>query len=182
MYQPNTGEAVSFEEQFRLHYRLLCTAAYYVVNDAEAARDIVQDFFLYCWKKRDTIQLTHDFRSYALKAIRNASLNYIKQSDKMTLEETHVMERLLHKFPSTDVEEEERRNAALWAAISKMPEQRRRIFLMSTQEGKKYKEVAAALDISINTVKTQIKLSLQFLRKECAWMAKLITILITLWI
>ncbi|MFB6457272.1 RNA polymerase sigma-70 factor [Chitinophaga sp. Hz27] len=180
MYQPNTGEAVSFEEQFRLHYRFLCTAAFYVVNDAEAARDIVQDFFLYCWNKRDIIQLTHDFRSYALKAIRNASLNYIKQSDKMTLQETHVMEHLLHKFPSADLDEEERRNAALWAAVSKLPEQRRRIFLMSTRDGMKYKEVAAALDISINTVKTQIKLSLQFLRKECGWMAKLTTLVIIL--
>jgi RNA polymerase sigma-70 factor (ECF subfamily) len=180
MYQPNTGEEVSFEEQFKLHYRFLCTAAFYVVNDEEAARDIVQDFFLYCWNKRHIIRLTHDFKSYALRAIRNASLNYIKKSEKMTLEETHVMEKLLTQFPAEDIDEEEKRNKALWTAVSRLPEQRRKIFLMSTREGLKYKEVATALDISINTVKTQIKLALQFLRKECSWMTKLITILITL--
>lgn len=177
MYQSKSGEDVAFEEQFRLHYTFLCTVAYYVVEDEDAARDIVQDFFLYCWHKRDLIRITHNFKSYAVRAIRNASLNYIRKSGKTKLEEIHVIEALTRHFPPEEEADEEKRNVALWAAVSRLPEQRRKIFLMSNHDGLKYKDIAATLGISINTVKTQIKLALQFLRKECGWMAKLIPFL-----
>ncbi|RAK34956.1 UNVERIFIED_ORG: RNA polymerase sigma-70 factor (ECF subfamily) [Chitinophaga ginsengisegetis] len=177
MYQPKSGEVVSFEEQFKLHYTFLCTAAYYVVEDEDAARDIVQDFFLYCWSKRHIIRITHDFKSYAVRAIRNASLNYLKKSGKTSLEEIAVIENMTQHFPLEDNEAEADRNAALWAAVARLPEQRRRIFLLSNRDGLKYKDIAATLGISVNTVKTQIKLALQFLRKECRWMNIIIAFL-----
>ncbi|POY37911.1 hypothetical protein C3K47_05125 [Solitalea longa] len=45
------------------------------------------------------------------------------------------------------------------AAIDKLPEKRRKIFLMSNIEGLKYAEIADQLNVSVNTVKTQIKLA-----------------------
>ncbi|MCW3467035.1 RNA polymerase sigma-70 factor [Chitinophaga nivalis] len=177
MHQPRSNEVVSFEEQFKLHYVFLCTVAYYVVADEDAARDIVQDFFLYCWNKRDLIRITHDFKSYAVRAIRNASLNYLKKSGKTKLEEIHVIEALTSHFPPEEEGNEEQRNRALWEAVARLPEQRRKIFLMSNRDGLKYKDVATVLGISVNTVKTQIKLALQFLRKECGWMTQLIALI-----
>ncbi|WP_158538524.1 RNA polymerase sigma-70 factor [Chitinophaga skermanii] len=177
MHQPNSGEAVSFENQFKLHFKLLCAVAFYIVNDEDAARDIVQDFFLYCWKKRHHIQITHDFKRYAVRAIRNASLNYIKKSSKTTLEEVGVIEQLSKNFPGEELEQDDQRNKALWEAISRLPEQRRKIFLLSNQDDLKYKDIAVKLDISINTVKTQIKLALLFLRRECSWMVKVMACL-----
>ncbi|WP_298710582.1 RNA polymerase sigma-70 factor [Chitinophaga sp.] len=175
MHQSRSGKAVTFEEQFRDYYVLLCRAAYYIVLDQDAARDIVQDFFLYCWNKRHDIRITRDFKSYALRAIKNASLRYLEKSGKVQLEEIKVIEAMSEFFPEDDGREDDARTAALWAAVSRMPEQRRKVFLMSNQEGLKYKDIAERLGISINTVKTQIKLALQFLRKECGWMMKLLT-------
>nr|WP_295117409.1 RNA polymerase sigma-70 factor [uncultured Chitinophaga sp.] len=178
MHQPRSSEVVSFEEQFRVHYMLLCTVAFYIVEDNNAARDIVQDFFLYCWNKRNDINITHDFKSYAVRAVKNASLSYLEKSGKVQLEELTVIEKLTGYFPQEEGDEQDSRNAALWAAVSRLPEQRRKIFLMSSQEGLRYKDIAANLGISINTVKTQIKLALQFLRSECGWMIKLLAPLI----
>ena len=53
----------------------------------------------------------------------------------------------------------------LYAAIRQLPEERRKIFTLICLEGKKYQEVADMLQISINTVKTQMGRSFQFLRK-----------------
>lgn len=170
MHQPGLEEAVSFEEQFRLHCKYLCAVAYHMVKDEDIAMDIVQDFFLNYWRKRDVLQVRYDFKSYAVYAIRNTALNYLKKNGKIKLMEVHQMEELIAYTPEADGTEEERRKAALWGAINRLPEQRRRIFLLSNRDGLKYKEIATALDISINTVKTQIKLALQFMRKECGWM------------
>ena len=50
--------------------------------------------------------------------------------------------------------------------IQKLPQRRRQIFNLSRFEGLSYKQIAAKLNISENTVDTQIRKSLQFLRKE----------------
>lgn len=172
MHQPGSAGAVSFEEQFRLHYKFLCTVAYYVVEDKSAAMDIVQDFFLYCWSKREVLHVQYDFKSYAVRAVRNASLNYIKRTGKTSMHDLEAMDELVKHFPAEAAAEEDNRNAALWSAISRLPEQRRKIFLLSNRDGLKYMEIADTLGISINTVKTQVRLALQFLRQECKWMIK----------
>ncbi len=168
----------SFEEQFRLHYSSLCAIAYRILNDENAAKDIVQDFFLYCWDKRGIIQINQNFRGYATRAIRNASLNYLKKKGKIVFQEPGDFIEDGTPLTRDDQELEETRNAALWAAIDRLPQQRRRIFLLSNRDNLKYKFIADQLDISVNTVKTQIKLAYQYLRKECDWMLICVVLLL----
>ncbi|TWF40725.1 RNA polymerase sigma-70 factor (ECF subfamily) [Chitinophaga polysaccharea] len=170
MYQPNSMEPAAFEELFRSHYSFLCATAYYVVGDEDAAKDIVQDFFLYFWDKRFMIQITQNFKSYAARAVRNACLNYLKKKGKVIFNDPSSFVDDGLPPPEDDKELEETRNAALWAAIGRLPVQRQRIFLLSNRDDLKYKDIADQLNISVNTVKTQIKLAYQYLRKECEWM------------
>ena len=58
------------------------------------------------------------------------------------------------------------RNKIINAAVNKLPEQRRRIFKLVFYEGLKYREAAAVLNISVNTVKTQVGRALSDLRKS----------------
>ncbi|WP_291908948.1 RNA polymerase sigma-70 factor [Chitinophaga sp. CB10] len=179
MYQPNSIEPASFEELFRSHYSILCATAYYVLEDEDAAKDIVQDFFLYCWDKRNIIRITQNFRNYATRAVRNACLNYLKKNGKVVFNDPAGF---MDQAPDTadDKELEESRHAALWAAIGRLPVQRRRIFLLSNRDELSYRDIAGQLNISVNTVKTQIKLAYQFLRKECEWMFIYIAFLVFL--
>ena len=54
----------------------------------------------------------------------------------------------------------------LYRTISSLPDECRKIFLMACLEDMKYREIADALSISINTVKTQMKIALRFLREH----------------
>jgi RNA polymerase sigma-70 factor (ECF subfamily) len=58
--------------------------------------------------------------------------------------------------------------------IDEIPERRRAIFRMSRFEGLSYKQIAERLNISENTVDSQIRNALAFLRKEFRKMALLI--------
>jgi RNA polymerase sigma-70 factor (ECF subfamily) len=51
-------------------------------------------------------------------------------------------------------------------SINSLPEKRKEIFRLSRQEGLKYHEIAAKLNISIKTVETQITLALKTLRDK----------------
>jgi len=51
-------------------------------------------------------------------------------------------------------------------AINKLPTERKKIFLMSREDGLKYKEIAEELNISIKTVENQMGKALSTLRTE----------------
>ncbi|WP_158639681.1 RNA polymerase sigma-70 factor [Arachidicoccus ginsenosidivorans] len=180
MPQQTSSQAATFEQEFKMHYSFLCTIAYSIVEDQNASMDIVQEFFLYCWKKRDVIEITHTFKSYAVRAIRNASLNYIKKQNRVKLAQINDLE-LKADIADTEIDlNDEGKNAALWKAVGQLPEKRKQIFLLSNIEGLKYQEIADKQGVSINTVKTQIRLALQYLRTECSWMINCLLLIISI--
>lgn len=172
------------EPLFREHYSFLCTVAFKVVEDEEVAKDIVQNFFLYCLDKIATLDIQLSFKSYAFRAVRNASLSYRKKSKKVDYNDDLLQQTTLHMASSSEQDMQEletARDLVLWQIIGQMPEKRRHVFLLSNREGLKYTEIAAQLDISVNTVKTHIKLSYEFLRRECQSLIRLL-LLISTWI
>jgi RNA polymerase sigma-70 factor (ECF subfamily) len=60
----------------------------------------------------------------------------------------------------------EETEAKLQKLINEIPERRREIFRLSRFEGLSYKQIAERLNISENTVDSQIRNALAFLRKE----------------
>ena len=62
-------------------------------------------------------------------------------------------------------------------AINRLPEQCRRVFQLSRFEEKRYEEIAAELDISVNTVKYHIKRALALLHED---LGKYLTVAILL--
>ena len=54
----------------------------------------------------------------------------------------------------------------LWVEIEKLPLQCKAVFKLVVLEDMKYREVAEALDISVNTVKTQVKIAYKTLRES----------------
>lgn len=170
--QGNIIDLSALEVLFREHYQALCQAAYYVSGSEEVARDIVQDFFFLCWNRREEMIIVGDFKSYALRAVKNASLNYLRNNKKIRVSDGSVFANAAAEpsASSFDHADEEEKNKALWNAIGRLPEQRRAIFLSSNRDGLSYAQTAEKMGISINTVKTQIRLAYQFLRQECAWL------------
>jgi RNA polymerase sigma-70 factor (family 1) len=163
-------DQIAFATIFRQHYSHLCTVAFRVVANKETAKDIVQDFFFTYWNKRATLPVIHDFRSYAFRSVRNASLNYIRQEAHLPIDVSEVDEQ--PDIIEEELPPRELLHKKLWGVIDQLPEQRRIIFLLSNRDGLKYKDIAAQLNISVNTVKTQIRLAYQFLRKECLWLIR----------
>ncbi|KAB6221101.1 sigma-70 family RNA polymerase sigma factor, partial [Bacteroides xylanisolvens] len=94
----------------------------------------------------------------------NASLNYLKHQNVESL----YLERLASTYREITEEEdtnEEEVYRLLFRAIDKLPTRCREIFLLH-MDGKKNEEIATALGISIETVKTQKKRAIQSIKEQ----------------
>ena len=65
-----------------------------------------------------------------------------------------------------DLNDYENRLARLEEKLALLSDKQREVLVKCVVEGKKYKEVAEELNITLNTVKTHITRALKFLREE----------------
>lgn len=158
-------DSKAFDLLFYDNYEVLCNYAFSIIKDFEASEDIVQDFFVKIWVNRANLTPSKFSKSYIFRSVHNSCLNYIKHQfvkDKYQSVQ-HISDRI-DDFQDSLEDFELMQQIEL--AIQKLPDKCRNIFCLSRFEGLKYKEIAARLNISENTVDTQIRRALQFLRDD----------------
>ena len=155
----------AFEDCFRQYFKPLCVYAASFVNDEEAAKDLVHDAFLSVWTRRHEVDFTRPMYPYLMNLTRNNALNYI---DHLRVRERHEAAEMqrgeLYEDPRADNHEE--LIADIIKRIDTLPGRCSEVMRLFFLDGKRYKEIADLLDISVNTVKTHIAAGLKILRDE----------------
>jgi RNA polymerase sigma-70 factor, ECF subfamily len=164
----------AYEILFKEYYRFLCSFAYGHTKERHTAEEIVEDFFVDLWKNRQEVVITKSVRSYFISSIHNRCLNYL-QRDKNKFISTHDISNLIDKegtvgdkliapqVPSLLTDELEQ---VLAGAIEKLPANCKEIFMLSRHHDLNYEEISQRLNVSVNTVKTQMKIALRKLRED----------------
>lgn len=179
IYQEDRPTALSVKENFDSIYinnfsRLFLFAKEYVLFDEEA-ENIVQDIFLMLWEKRDALRVDVSLTAYLFTLVKNKCIDFLRHqmveqmySENVKHEYNEELNVKLFALESFDhnFSSEEDIETLLRNAIDKLPERCRLIFIKSRIEGKKYKEIAEELNLSVNTVEGQISIALKKLREE----------------
>lgn len=158
-----------FETLFNVHYSRLCAYAYNFLKEQEGSEEIVQEVFFKLWVHRQDIHIESSMESYLYRAVRNASLNLIKHISIREKYKKHNQQEIeYNEQVESDPANVSELELKIRNSIDLLPEQRRKIFILSRYEQLKYKEIADKLGISVKTVENQMGKALQFLRKELA--------------
>jgi RNA polymerase sigma-70 factor, ECF subfamily len=164
----------AFEFFFKEQFAPLCAWCRYKFGfDIDAAKDIVHTAFIQLWKHRNNLSSAVPVQSYLHTIIINKSLDVLKRRriQERYLQNQDAIE-LTHDLDQFDLK---KLQADIHTAISELPEQMRRIFEMSRYEGLKYGEIARHLNVSVNTVETQMSRALAKLRVKLAnWLPLII--------
>jgi RNA polymerase sigma-70 factor (ECF subfamily) len=156
-------EVGGYELLFAQYYKSLCMQAYLLVKDKGDPEDIVQEVFIYLWKNSKFEQVHSSLGAYLSTSVRNACLQYLEKTQKLeTLDLDYAAHAILPE--EHDPEELELKYKEMEMAIAELPEQCRVLFQMVHLEKKKYQEVADLMGISVNTVKTQLRIAMNKLR------------------
>jgi RNA polymerase sigma-70 factor, ECF subfamily len=158
------GDESAYKYLFESYYRPLTAFAFRFFQEVQMAKDVVQNVFLKIYQNRQSLRTVTDIRSYLYKAVYNECLNEIRKHD--TRDRYHAQYAVFQQtsFFEQTLEQTEKERRIL-DAIESLPPKCREIFLMSRLEGRKNREIAETLKISIRTVETQISIGLKTLRK-----------------
>ncbi len=166
--QIKNGDPEAFKQLFYMYSSRLCYWSYKITANKEASEDIVQDFFILYWERKDVLIFSPSFLSYAYRSIYNASLNYLRDNEKYIYGYEITLSGLTEEESRSEEAEELQKH--LLKAIDELPERCRKIFVMATLERKKYTEVALKFGISVNTVKVQVSKAYRILREKIVLM------------
>lgn len=159
----------AFEKLFRRYYSDLHRFLWGYVKNSQIAEDLVQEVFVRVWENRDTLNPEKKIKTYIYKIGRNIAIDYVRH--KKVEREWEKEKKALHSVSTLDKKIDDQLHkkfmlAEVRKAIEDLPEKRRLVFILSRYEGMTYKEIAEKLDISVNTVDTQICRALKTLRDK----------------
>lgn len=166
------GNEDAFEHVFRVYFVKLCLYAEHYVKDKHTAEDIVEDFFYLFWINSDQIIINTSLNGYIFTSIHNRCLKYLRQEKikqknlkegQYIFTDNEILEAVSDDHTDANLVSGEL-EGIIAEAINSLPEQCRKIFSMSRFEGLSYIEISVKLEISVNTVKTQMARALQKLR------------------
>jgi len=153
-----------FSSFFLNHSTLLFNYIFYKCGNTDLSNDIVQDAFIKFWKNCSKI-LPNRAKSFLFTIANNLFLNEYAKSTVILNYKNIPKKDYTNESPEFILEEKEF-EMKLQTAISNLSEAQRIAFLMNRIDGKKYKEIAEILGISIKAVEKRIHNALVNLRKE----------------
>ena len=159
----NRREAKAWEHMFACLYAPLCVYVETKLNSHADSEDIVQDTLLKVWSSENTFDSESQLCFYPYRATHNNAVSFLrKNKNSKTLDNGLIPDLFDDEAYALAVREELYR--MLYVAISQLPDQQRRVIELSIQ-GKSGKEIAALLNISLNTVKAHKQRAIETLKK-----------------
>jgi RNA polymerase sigma-70 factor, ECF subfamily len=153
-------EMDEFRILYETHYNALCGAAYRILLDKDSSREVVQNIFFELWEtgKWQTIESP---KAYLFVSVYNRSITEFQKRkrfanaamivDKGVNDRDHLEENELQKI--------------IVEAVNELPEQCKRIFILSREEELTYGQIAKDLNLSVKTVERQMGIALRKLRE-----------------
>lgn len=170
----NRADLKTFNHLFLTYRSRFVHFAYTYVRDWAVAEDLITEAFMYYWENRSSLESTTNLPAYILTTIKHKCLNYLQHQQveeeatgKMRQHAEWALRTRIATLEDCDPNElfsEEVRQIVM-RVLADLPEQSRRVFLMSRYENKTHKEIASLLGITPKGVEFHITKVLRELRK-----------------
>jgi RNA polymerase sigma-70 factor (ECF subfamily) len=157
----------AFESLFHLYNKRVYTFALSLLNSTFDAEEIVQNVFLALWNQRQNLIISGSVTSYLFGIARHMVYECIRQRiNKEAFSEYYLEQNVEYSFITEEEVVYHELENKIHRCIEQLPERRRKIFVLSRIEKLSYKEIAEKLNITENTVDTQIRHALNSLRRQ----------------
>lgn len=160
LIKASQGDMQAFEEVYKASSSFVYNVALRVVNNREDALEVAQEVFMIIHDKLKTFRFESSFKTWTYRITANYAINYAKKNARaktVPFEDAFGEGAVLSDVQAKmDQEHTSKLVESLLAELN--PEQRACVVLRDIQ-GLSYEEIAQALNININTVRSRLKRS-----------------------
>ncbi|MBN9380602.1 MAG: RNA polymerase sigma-70 factor [Chitinophagaceae bacterium] len=162
------GDESAFSDLFNLFLPKLYPFILKLTRSESVVEEVVQETFIKVWLNRDKLAEMENPGGWVFTVASNKCYDYLRTralNDKLFVSTTAEPggANSIHEW--LDLKELKR---LIELAVNDLPEQRKKIYLMSRSQGKTIPEIAEILQLSPNTVKNALVSSLKSIREYLA--------------
>ncbi len=167
------GDEKAFERIFKLSYNRVTGFCNLFINDKDKAKSLSQEAFIHLWLNREKIDTINGIPAFLYTFAKSGCLNYIRHEKNVLkykekyLQETEgrLNQEILESTNFNQLEFTELQKI-IQDTIQELPDQCRKVFLLRRIEGKKNREIADELGITVKAVEANMTRALKLLRKN----------------
>jgi RNA polymerase sigma-70 factor (ECF subfamily) len=172
----------AFEREVKPHLDSLHRTARRLMRDATLADDLLQEAMLKAWRFFHSFKTGTNFRAWIFRVLYTVFVSMTRER-KIEVQEPDSIAEI--ESPESPIDElsrptvEEREKAVLEAvddriksAVEDLPQDLRTVFLLSSIEGLKYREIAEVMDCPLGTVMSRLFRSRRMLQDRLAQYAR----------
>jgi RNA polymerase sigma-70 factor (ECF subfamily) len=158
------GAEPALQELFDRYWESLFAKAYHFLDSEAAAKDCVQEVFIWLWQHRGTLAI-ENVKNYLHQAARFQALKALREQ-KAAKGFEHRLKQLTSSILQENTLEFKELKNLLESLIASLPEDQQLIFRLHREEALTYRQIADKLNISVKTVEKKMSLSLRYLRRH----------------
>lgn len=167
------GDQLAFEKIFKSNNIQLVNFCNHFISDIDKSKSLAQEAFVNLWLNRQKIETFNGIKAFLYTYARSGCLNYIRhrkvvsryENLQLQQKEDSINGEVLESFDFNSLEFIELEELIM-KSVDDLPDQCRKVFMLSRFEGKKNKEIAEDLNITIKSVEANITRALKSLRAD----------------
>lgn len=157
----------AYKKLFYHFYKPLCRFAYSLVKNTEDVEEIVSDVLLKIWLMEAKLGIVEDLPSYLYRATKNSCLNFLQSAThKKELITDGLSDDMPEMFFENPSGERSEVQLLLDKAVNDLPPKCQMVFRLIKEAGMSHKQVIDVLEISQNTIETQMRIALKSIREQ----------------
>jgi RNA polymerase sigma-70 factor (ECF subfamily) len=161
------GDRLAYGRLYSYYYPQLYNSLAYISKSSEEAQEVIQEIFLKIWTAKESLIMIRSFEDYVFTLAKNLLIDRLRKkrtglrviqsiSDQPAInQEASPDQQLIFKqYYSTAL-----------AALDRLSDQKKRIFLLRTQEGMTLAQIAEQMGIARPTVKKHLYSATHFIKE-----------------
>jgi RNA polymerase sigma-70 factor (family 1) len=160
------GNRLYFNQVFLKYNKKVYGLARKLHLSHEDSQEIVQEVFLTIWRSRENINLSLSFNAYVFKISQSYIIKFFRKQANHKAYHEYSLANCINQDQIISDWESEDLSKLINHYIEKLPDQRKKVFILSRQQNLSYQEISCKLNISVRTVESHIFKALKFLKNK----------------
>lgn len=163
------GDMAAFEQVYKITSSFVYNVAFRITRNSPDAEEVTQDVFMKIYRNLKDFQFRSAFKTWLYRITVNTAINRYRRStreQKGRIDYDNIIESLPGASSTAEDIIQRDNEARLNALLAMLSPQHKACLILREIEGLSYQEIAFALNIPVNTVRSRLKRAREALLEE----------------